>query len=299
MDKDKSPTVYSAQTTNLVLDTESMNSMMSMAGIMASGIATVPKHFQKNQADCLAMVMQAAQWGLNPFLVAQKTFLVGGKLGYEAQLIHAVATSCKVFEEEPEFTFIGSWEKILGRVTERKSDQGGKYYVKGWNDEDEAGLGVICSAVMRGGRTREITTMMSQCFPRLSTQWATDPQQQITYVVIKKLIRRYAPGVILGVYTDDELQSAPMERDITPESTQEVVEALIESEPDTTPQATEKPTYPNDKFKIALESKWKKSVNEGKDPKDLIKMLTSKYDLTQEQKDDIMDLIGETLNGNA
>jgi hypothetical protein len=38
--------------------------------------------------------MQAAQWGMNPFAVAQKTHVVNGTLGYEAQLVNAVVSSC-------------------------------------------------------------------------------------------------------------------------------------------------------------------------------------------------------------
>jgi hypothetical protein len=37
--------------------------------------------------------MQAAQWGMNPFAVAQKTHVVNGTLGYEAQLVNAVVSS--------------------------------------------------------------------------------------------------------------------------------------------------------------------------------------------------------------
>lgn len=37
--------------------------------------------------------MQAVQWGMNPFAVAQKTHFVSGKIGYEAQLVNAVITA--------------------------------------------------------------------------------------------------------------------------------------------------------------------------------------------------------------
>ncbi|SPX63869.1 Uncharacterised protein [Leclercia adecarboxylata] len=37
----------------------------------------------------MAIIMQAMQWGMNPYAVAQKTHLVNGVLGYEAQLVNA------------------------------------------------------------------------------------------------------------------------------------------------------------------------------------------------------------------
>ena len=59
---------------------------------------------------------------------------------------------------------------------------------------------------------------MTQCYPRFSTQWATDPQQQISYAALKKFARRYCPDVILGVYTPDEFEPVdpPPEREINP-----------------------------------------------------------------------------------
>lgn len=185
-----------------------MDSMMRVADLMASGRSTIPQHLQKSPADCLAVVMQAMQWGMNPFAVAQKTHVSqGGVLGYEAQLISAViSANAPVMESAPVFDFIGDWSKVLGKVEERKSDKGGKYYVATYSKADELGLGVTCKMTLRGEHVpREVTVMMSQCFPRFSTQWATDPKQQICYVAVRKWSRLFSPGVILGVYAPDEL----------------------------------------------------------------------------------------------
>nr|WP_308736935.1 recombinase RecT [Salmonella enterica] len=57
---------------------------------MADSQVTVPAHLAGKPADCMAIVMQAMQWGMNPYAVAQKTHLVNGVLGYEAQLVNAV-----------------------------------------------------------------------------------------------------------------------------------------------------------------------------------------------------------------
>ena len=39
---------------------------------MAQSVQTLPKHLAGKPADCMAVAMQAAQWGMNPFAVAQK-----------------------------------------------------------------------------------------------------------------------------------------------------------------------------------------------------------------------------------
>lgn len=66
-----------------------LEGMMNLARLMATSKVTIPTHL-KNEGDCLAIVMQSAQWGMNPFSVAQKTFLLNGVLGYESQLVSAI-----------------------------------------------------------------------------------------------------------------------------------------------------------------------------------------------------------------
>lgn len=216
-------------TTGLVLDARNMDSMMRAAEMMAAGRATVPRHLQGNASDCMAVIMQAMQWGMNPFAVAQKTHVTqSGALGYEAQLVNAVVIARAPILNRPEFEFIGDWSRVLGKVKEMKSDKGGKYYVADWNKSDEDGLGVICRCTLRGeSKPREVQVMMAQAYPRFSTQWATDPQQQITYLAVRKWARRNTPDVILGVYTEDEQDGAapPRERDITPKTAAEFAQA--------------------------------------------------------------------------
>ena len=82
-----------SSTTELLLRGDSLDRMFKVAEFMASSKTTLPAHFRGNPADCLAVVMQSMQWDMNPFAVAQKTHLVNGVLGYEAQLVNAVITS--------------------------------------------------------------------------------------------------------------------------------------------------------------------------------------------------------------
>lgn len=191
----------------LILAGDAMERIFKFAEMMAKGSVTVPHHLQGNSSDCLAVVMQATQWGMNPFAVAQKTHVTpSGCLGYEAQLISAVITECGPVEGLPEYEYFGDWSKVLGKVEERKSEKGGKYYVPTYTREDEKGLGVRCSLQVKGEKKpRVMEVFMSQCYPRFSTQWATDPKMQIGYVAIRKWGRQNTPGVILGVYSDDEI----------------------------------------------------------------------------------------------
>ena len=84
-----------------------------MATIMAKGSATIPKHLQGSVADSMAVCMQAMQWNMNPFAVAQKTHLINGSLGYEAQLVNAVITSMAPTTGRLEFEWTGEWEDYI------------------------------------------------------------------------------------------------------------------------------------------------------------------------------------------
>lgn len=62
-----------------IFSPEGMDRLVRFATLMADSKATVPAHLAGKPADCLAVTMQAAQWGMNPFAVAQKTHVVNAR----------------------------------------------------------------------------------------------------------------------------------------------------------------------------------------------------------------------------
>jgi hypothetical protein len=264
----------------MMMDPTKLQALVTFAELMSKSSVTVPKHFQGKPADCLAICMQSTQWGMNPFAVAQKTHVTqGGALGYEAQLINAAVIGSGRLVGRPDFEFIGDWNKILGRVEERKSDSGGKYYVAAWPKADENGLGVIVSALIAGeAEPRKVQIMMSQAYPRFSTQWATDPQQQITYLAVRKFARRYLPEVILGVYTKDELMDAD---EPLPAGTRHMGAVdEVQQRPQT---VAELPMYEATKFEQNFTS-WSNKIASGdKTAQQLIDWIQSKARLTEGQ----------------
>lgn len=186
---------------SLLFNPEAMNCVIRIADLMASGTATVPKHLQGKPADCLAITMQASRWGMDPFVVGQKTHLINGTLGYEAQLVNAVITSSNVVTGRFHYEYGGDWEKIVGKKENR----------------DESGLYIRVGAVLRG--ETEITygepVYLADVQTRNSPLWKTMPKQQIAYLAVKYWSRLYCPEVIMGVYTPDELEERTI-KDVTP-----------------------------------------------------------------------------------
>ncbi|MFC0268541.1 RecT family recombinase [Kushneria aurantia] len=193
---------------DLLFNTDAMNHMERLANLMARGKATVPQHLQGNPGDCMAVVMQAAQWRMNPFAVAQKTHLVNGTLGYEAQLVNAVITSMAPTENRLEYEWYGPWENVIGKFEVRKNNQGKEYQAPAWSFKDEKGCGIQVWATLKGEEEpRVLDLLLTQAQVRNSTLWASDPKQQLAYLAIKRWSRLYCPDVILGVYTPDEMSS--------------------------------------------------------------------------------------------
>lgn len=201
-----------------IFSPEGMNQLVRFAELMAQSKATVPQHLAGKPADCLAVTMQAAQWGMNPFAVAQKTHVVNGTLGYEAQLVNAVVSSSNLLTSRLNYRWDGDWSKVNGKTDKSPS------------------LTVTVSAVIKGeSEPRELTISMAQAGVRNSPLWEQDPRQQLAYLCVKRWARLHAPDVLLGVYTPDELQeNAPrVERDITPPAaTASGVNSLINAKPE-------------------------------------------------------------------
>lgn len=180
-------------TSTMLFDQNIMQQMHLIATTMSTSKVTVPKHFQGSQGDCLAMVMQAAQWNMNPFAVAQKTHLVNGVLGYEAQLVNAVIQQSGAIKGRFHYEYMGEIDNLQCRV--------GAII----NGEDE----ITWGEWLRNG---DVTT-------RNSPLWKTNPKQQLGYLQVKNWARLYCPGAILGVYTIDEAEEMASSTVIPPKDT--------------------------------------------------------------------------------
>jgi hypothetical protein len=155
----------------------SMGEAMEIAKLMAGG-NFVPKHLRGVPGDCLAVVMQAARWGMDPFAVGNKTYFVNDRMAYEAQLVNAVVNSSNVLNGRLKVEWSGEGNNLECTVTG---------YIKGDPDPKT-----------RRVKLNTITT-------RNSPLWKQDPEQQLAYFAQRAWARLHAPEVLLGVYTPEEL----------------------------------------------------------------------------------------------
>jgi len=163
--------------------------MMEFAKMMSIAQVAVPKHLRNNPGACLAVCIQASEWQMSQFSVANKSYSVNDRLAYESQLINAV-----ILKRAP----------IKGRFKIEYSGDGAKRRCK-------------VSAVTLDGETvdyesPEIGTIKVKNSPL----WLSDPDQQLFYFASRSMCRRHFPDVLLGVYSVEEIQDTPPMRDVTP-----------------------------------------------------------------------------------
>ncbi len=250
----------------LLFDPVAMKQVMGLAEIMSSSKITVPRHFQGSTGDCVAVIMQAAQWGMNPFAVAQKTHIVSGNLGYEAQLVNAVVSSSKAIRGRFHYEYSGDWPN------------------NGSGNDEWVRVGAILAGeneITWGERLypAKVTT-------KNSPLWKTNPKQQAAYLAVKYWARLYCPDVILGVYSADEFEDQP-EREINP---------LSKHVDD---QKTELPIYSESDFNKYF-SIWSGWIEAGKATVDsVIKKVQTKAILTEDQIKKLRSLEGNNEGDTA
>ena len=179
-----------------IFDDNKMTSMIRFSEIMSQSTIAIPKDYRGNPGNCMAVIMQAQRWGMDPYIVASKTHVVSGNLGYEAQLVNAVITSSNA---------------IKGRFHYEYSE--GE-----WKDDKDPNAWICVGAQITGedGIQWGERLYPSKVGVKNSPLWKTNPKQQCAYLAVKMWSRLYAPHVIMGVYTKDEVQGFSEEKDVTP-----------------------------------------------------------------------------------
>jgi len=214
---------------SILTNGELFTRLQTLARVMANSGEMVPQHYRGKPEACMATVMQAARWGMDPFAVAQKTHIVSGTLDYEAQLVNAVITTMAPTKDRLHYEWFGPWENVIGKFQEKTNSNNKKYIAPAWTPADEKGLGVKVWATLKGeDEPRVLDLLLSQAQVRNSTLWASDPRQQLAYLGVKRWARLYCPDVILGVYSADELEER-IEKDITPAAARVSISALAET----------------------------------------------------------------------
>ena len=169
---------------------QNMDSVSALAQMMSKMGDAVPRHLQGKAGPCAGVIMQAVHWEMDPFVVANKSYLVNGRISFEAQLIHAV----------------------INRRAPITSIIRPIYYGEG---DDRT---CTISATAEGEEEPLVWTSpkFGDIEPKNSPLWTSKPDMQLFYNTVRDWCRMYFPDVILGVYTSDEMADSAPIKNVTP-----------------------------------------------------------------------------------
>lgn len=159
-----------------------MGELLEFSKLMSLSLQAVPPHCRNQPGVCLGICIQAVEWRMSPFAVANKTYLVNDRIGYESQLVHAVIEQRAPITQRLKHEYIG---------------EGGKRRCKVW-------------ATPKGEEEPKvyISPEFDRIQPKNSPLWKTKPDLQLFYNASRDWARMHFPDVIMGVYTEDELRDA-------------------------------------------------------------------------------------------
>lgn len=171
---------------------DSFEQVLTLAQYMAKAGPMVGASFRGNPGACMGIIMQAVGWGMNPFQVSQKAYVVNDVVAYEGQLVAAVIHKCAPVQDI-DYVYEGEGSAMVCRIVALDERQRTKEYTS-------PPLGVVS----QGGK---------------SPLWKRDPQQQLGYYAVRAWARRHFPHVIMGVYTEDErVDAGTIEASALPDS---------------------------------------------------------------------------------
>jgi hypothetical protein len=171
----------------LYMDSGVFGQLQRVANLMCNS-GLVPAHLRGSDklSDCFLVAAQAFRWGMDPFSVAQHTFVTKGKLGYEGKLIAALVNASAKLEHNLKPVYSGQGGKrqvvIVGRLKGETEDRTIDGNVDGWKTDNE--------------------------------KWGSMPDQMLFYRGAREWARRHMPEVMLGIQADEEvIQVVDMTRD--------------------------------------------------------------------------------------
>lgn len=175
-----------------VLDTARFEHMQRIATVMAQS-ALIPESLSMTGkgddkielapgrivANCFLVVNQAVRWNMDPFAVAQCVSIVKGRLCYEGKLIAAII------------------DAKLGIRLRYK-----------WNDDkgDKLGITVLGQFPDEGEPRTVDGTVGEWKTTHTGSPWTPNQSRKmLAYRGAREWCRIHAPGLMLGVYSDDEM----------------------------------------------------------------------------------------------
>lgn len=175
---------------------------------MFSSSSLIPDTFKGNIANCTIALEMAHRMGANPMAVMQNLYIVHGKPGWSAQFIIACLNQC------------GKFSPIRFRIIGDGDDK----TCTAWAKELESGETLEGPPVSIGMAKKEGWATKS------GSKWQTMPDLMLRYRAATFFGRLYAPDLLMGMQSHEELIEAPTMREI-PAASIPLFAAPVEPQP--------------------------------------------------------------------
>ena len=157
-----------------------------MASLLASS-KLIPANFQGNMPDCLIALELAVRIGVSPMAVMQNMFIIHGRPGYSAQFIIAMVNSC------------GKFSPLRFDLEGAGDDRS----CTAWAFE-------LATGDKLSGTTVSIKMAKAEGWMGKSgSKWQTMPELMLRYRSAAFFGRLYAPELLMGMRTAEELYDEP------------------------------------------------------------------------------------------
>lgn len=170
---------------DIFLDTASFDQAYRAANLL-SRTTVVPDHFKGKPENCFVVLSLAKQLKENVLTLMQKTYVVGGKMGLESQIIIGLVNTRGPFSTPISY--------------ETKVDENGKI------------KSCTAFASLRSTGERCEFTLTAEMVEKegwakkTGSKWVTLPELMYRYRAAAFLARLYCPEVIMGLHTREELE---------------------------------------------------------------------------------------------
>ena len=189
-----------------IISFRNLTDVMDFARAMATSGKLIPQWMRGQAGSCLGITFQSIHWKMDPFQVAQKSYEVSDRVGFESQLIHAVIESRAPLQHRLDCSYVGEY---VYEEIEKKDKEGNPYTVRR-PDLKRSTRQCIVRGLFSNGDLREYESPeIRNIRVKNSTQWWDDPDQQLFYYASRAWARKWCPDVLMGAYTREELQLEP------------------------------------------------------------------------------------------
>jgi hypothetical protein len=181
---------------------QSVSDLEQISLRLARGMVAVPAHCRDQPGVCYALCMQSLEWGMPIMSVINQSYVPrgGDRIGYQSQLLHAVIEKNAPLKNRLRY-------EIVGEGDERRCKVSGTF--KGEEKPHEY-LSEPLKKMHPGHVTKDNVK-----YVKGSPLWDSNPEVQMFYSASRQWARLFAPDVLLGAYTPEEMQPAdPV--DVTP-----------------------------------------------------------------------------------